>query len=134
MVRRTFELVRAGDVESVIAITSSKVEFSTFLTEVEGGAYRGHDGVRAWQADLRASFAHYEPEPTRFEDFGDLVLTTGTIHFRGTESGVSVEQPFVNAMAVAGGKIRWWRTYRSLAEAIAAHGLSGREPIAVEEA
>ena len=134
MVRRVFELVRAGDVDSVVAITSPEVEFSTFLTEVEGGSYKGHDGVRAWQADLRASFAHYEPEPRRFEDFGDIVVTTGTIHFRGTESGVPVEQPFVNVMAIPAGKIQWWRTYRSLAEASEAHGLSGRQPVAVDKA
>lgn len=134
VVRSAFEHVRAGDVESMIAITSPDVEFSTFLTEVEGGSYRGHDGVRAWQADLRSSFAHYEPDPARFEDYGDLVLTTGTIHFRGTESGAPVHQPFANVMAVAGGEIRRWRTYRSRGEAIAAHDLSDREPIAVAEA
>ena len=132
--RRAFDHVRAGEVENLVALTSPEVEFSTLVTEVEGGSDRGHDGVRAWQADLRTSFVDYEPQPTRFEDFGKLVLTTGVIHFRGTESGVPVEQPFVNAMAISGGEIRWWRTYRSRAEAVEAHDLSGRDPLAVVDA
>ena len=39
-----------------------EVEFTPRIMEMEGGAYRGHDGIREWWRNLSATFPDFDGE------------------------------------------------------------------------
>jgi ketosteroid isomerase-like protein len=51
LVRRSFEAMRAWDVDALLRLYDPDVEFLPLTgTRVESGGYRGHEGVRAYFA------------------------------------------------------------------------------------
>jgi ketosteroid isomerase-like protein len=66
LLRRTYEAFNAGDVEAVLTLMHSDVDWPN---AIEGGRVHGHDAVRAYWAD---QFAAIDPrvEPLRFTSRG----------------------------------------------------------------
>ena len=65
-----FDAFRRGDLERVLACCDPAVEFSSLLSKVEGGTYRGHDGIRRFFADQRQAWERWEPSPDELEVAG----------------------------------------------------------------
>ena len=88
LVRRTFEAIRAWDIEELLTLYHPDVVFLPLTgTQVETGGYRGHDGVRAYLAEARDLWEVLEPEGHHYEDLGDRVVVGGTCRVRGRASG-----------------------------------------------
>jgi ketosteroid isomerase-like protein len=82
------------DAEAFIRYVSPNGEWRPFLTAgVEGGVYRGHDGIREWFATLDEMFDDISAELTDVRDLGDRVVMLGTLRGRGRGSRVPVESP-----------------------------------------
>ena len=60
---------------------------------VEGGVYRGHDGVREWFATLDEMFETFSAELSGVRDAGECVVVLGTLRGQGRASGVPVQSP-----------------------------------------
>jgi ketosteroid isomerase-like protein len=65
LVRRSFEAMSAWDVEALLRLYDPDVEFIPLTgSRVEGGGYRGHEGVRAYFAEAR-DVVSVEPKAIR---------------------------------------------------------------------
>ena len=92
IVRRLITTNRSGPYEDTLdvglAVSDPRIEFVSRLTQVEGAAYRGHEGVRRYRADLDDAWESWHNELHSIEEISPgLVLAEITFH--GTaQSGV----------------------------------------------
>jgi ketosteroid isomerase-like protein len=95
----------AGDLESSLDNFSEDVELWALRSATEG-AFRGHEGLRAFLSDNRESFDVFEPQDYEIEDLGGgRLLGIGSIRVRGKGSGVEAEVPSAFIVTVKEGKI-----------------------------
>jgi ketosteroid isomerase-like protein len=128
LVRQAFEANRSGSfadtVEKALALADPDCEFTSRLTSVEGAAYRGHDGVRAYFEDLADAFQEWHNDLDEITDVGpDAVLTEGTFRATG-KSGVNVELRSAMVWMLSNGRVAGLHAYPSREAALEAAGLS----------
>jgi ketosteroid isomerase-like protein len=128
IVRQAWEANRSGApgeaVEKAIALAHPDLEFISRLTAVEGGSYRGAEGIRRYFQDMEDAWQEWHNELHEVTEIGrDTVLTDGT--FRGTaQSGVEAELRSGIVWKLSGGKVIGMHAYPSREEALEAAGLS----------
>ena len=74
------------DIEPLLETSHPEIEWYPFSAQVEGDvAYRGHEGVRRWWANLNATFEEFEASIDQVRDEGDVVMALGRLRarFRG---------------------------------------------------
>jgi ketosteroid isomerase-like protein len=124
------ELYRQGvdawndrDAERFIEFAHPDIEFRSRLTDVEGAAYNGHEGVRRYFADLAETFDEIRMEIKEIEERGDWVVATLWLRGKGAASGATVEWEVVQAARIRDGL--WVETVseRNMDDALDAAGL-----------
>jgi ketosteroid isomerase-like protein len=125
IIKKSFEAFNRRDPEAYLRYVREDYEWRPFLfAAVEGGVYRGHEGVREWFANLDEFFESFSAEVAEVRDLGDRVLVLGTLHGRGRGSGVPVESPVGIVVELdADGMARRGVAFTSHAEALAHAGL-----------
>jgi ketosteroid isomerase-like protein len=119
LVTRSFEAMRAWDVDALLGLYDTDVEFLPLTgTRVESGGYRGHDGVRAYFAEAQALWDVLEPEGVEYRDLGDRVVVAGRCRVRGRASGAESHPPCAWVIGVRDGKIVSHRTCANFDEAL----------------
>jgi hypothetical protein len=95
-------------------------EWSPLVGEVEGGSYRGPEGIASFFDDLLGSFeVRYEDRELR--PFGDhVVLLLCRMELRGRQSGVAVSQELGAMGEFEAGRLRRGHAYPTRGEALAA--------------
>jgi ketosteroid isomerase-like protein len=122
--RRCAQAVTSDDEASLLELTDADIEVVALRSGTEG-AFRGHDGVRAFLADNRESFDRYEARYEEVKDLGDgRVLALGTIHIRGRESGIETEVPTAVIATFREGLLVHFMDYAEREKALAAAGLA----------
>ena len=72
----------------LISIAAPDIELYSRFGGLSGEPYRGHDGVRAWVADIRENFERFGPWLDEARAVGeDRVVVLGGIKGRARESG-----------------------------------------------
>jgi ketosteroid isomerase-like protein len=122
MADAVYAAINAADLDAFVALAHKNVEFTSMVAEAEGTTFRGHDGVRAWWETIRGAFEDVRWELLDFQGSGDRAVSH--IRMAGTLSGVPVEQTMWQAVKLREGKLSWWASYRTEAEALEAVGLS----------
>lgn len=87
--------------------------------------YRGHDGIRAWRAEIDRNFDVHQVLAHEFRDLGDRVLVLGAVRLRGKASGAEMEHPFAWVFEMQDGALLRMRFYSNHTEALHAVGLDG---------
>jgi ketosteroid isomerase-like protein len=128
LVREAFARWEAGDYDLLrdffLAHSTPDVELCSRLAGVGGETYRGHDGVRAWLADIQENFERFTPWQEQVLDAGpEQVVAVGGISFRSRESGVDMDVPWGWIYEFSGGRLRRMLFYGSPGEALEAAGL-----------
>ena len=101
-----------------------EVEIITRLVPMEGGhSYDGRDGVRDWWRDLLAVFPDFSVEILETRDLGGFVIGFGRVRGHGLDSGTPFEETLWGAGSWRQGRLLWWQTFGSEAEAVEAVGL-----------
>jgi ketosteroid isomerase-like protein len=127
LVRRSFEAICAGEVETLLRLYDPDVEFMPLTgTRVESGGYRGHDDVRAYMSEARELWDVLEPVGELFTDFGDHVLVAGRCRVRGRASGAESNPVCAWVVGVRDGLIVSHRACESYDEALE---VAGVEPV-----
>ena len=90
LVRRGFEAFNARDVEGLVAACHSDAEWMPFRAQLEGIAYRGHDGIRRFVADMDEDWNAFRIDPVEFHDRGARVVVIGRVIAAGRGIGVEV--------------------------------------------
>ena len=93
---------------------------------LEGGTYRGHEGVRQWIDEMKQDWGDFEPLPDEFFDLGNgRLLAVGTWRARGRISGVRLDsQPAAWLIDLRDQRIVRMQTFTDRSRALEAAGLS----------
>jgi ketosteroid isomerase-like protein len=129
-----FELVREawgapkGDIRNILPYCCEDIEILPFGASLEGGVFRGHEGVvRWWDSEIVPSWEAFETIPHDVRRVGNRLLVFGHWRARSRTSGVELEMPATWVVDVRQGKIARWQTFTDRSEALAAVGLSEQD-------
>ncbi len=111
------------DAERFLEVCHPEIEFRSRLTEVEGGVYRGHEGMRSYFADLEETFGEIRMEVEAIEERGDWVVATLAQRGTGRASGAEVEWKVCQAARIEDGLVIETVSERTEQQALAAAGL-----------
>jgi ketosteroid isomerase-like protein len=131
VVRHAYAIWGAGDYHALLKFfldsTASDVELHSRFGGLAGEPYRGHDGVRAWLAEVQESFERFEPWLEEVRPAGDdRIVVLGGISFRARESGLDMDERMGWIQEFREGLLRRMLFYGSHGEALEAAGLSGQ--------
>lgn len=122
---RLFDALERVDLEDAMAVVEETCHPDCELTSgigsrMDGRTYRGHDGVRAWLADLldAAELTYGDRECRIVGD--DALLFLARVEIKGRGSGAEVSQAMGTLFEYEDGLCRRAVTYRSQAEVLAA--------------
>lgn len=122
IIKEAYEAFGRGDVEAVLSVEDPHTELeSAGPQEIPwAGAFRGHDGARAYFAAIagEADFDLFEPQT--FVADGDNVIVLGFERVRSRRTGRAYENHWVHAFTLADGKIVRFREYADTATVAAA--------------
>jgi ketosteroid isomerase-like protein len=99
-------------------------EFLLPRNVLEGGSYRGHEGVRRALADVFETWAAFRFEIQDIRQVDDRVVVSGRAINVGKGDAPAVEYQSSYLAKLRDGKIAYWRPYQSHDEALEAAGLS----------
>ena len=122
ILKNAFAAINRSDLNGLLTLTDSEVEFHSRIAEAEGQTYRGHDGVREWWEQVKGSLGglRFEAEAIRSE--GEWAVVKVLVTSRMDD--VAVPQRMWQASRARNGKAIWWGIYRTEGEALEAAGLS----------
>ena len=127
IVRRIFEAVARRDAESTLALYDPEVEIdnvSGFLTGMAQRLYSGHDGLRAFNRELREAFEDVETNCEELIDAGERVVSASQYRARGRGSGIEIDGPVqFGVWTIREGKIARVAWFDSREDALEAAGL-----------
>jgi ketosteroid isomerase-like protein len=112
------------DLEGFLAVCDPDVESHPITAAAEGGAYRGHEGVRRWWENMETTWGDsLHAEAMELRDLGDCLLALGRLTGRGLGSGIELDTEVGWLVEFRNGRMtRWWAFSRH-ADALAAAGL-----------
>ena len=128
LVRQGVARWRADDQDALLDFLISNaapdIELHSRFGGFSGEPYRGHDGVRAWVAEIQENFERFDPWLDEARAVGDdRVVAGGGIRFRARESGVDMAERMGWVYEFRNGLLRRMMFYGSWSEALEAVGL-----------
>ena len=130
VVRQVYDAVARRDAESVLARSDPDVEvrFSpgTLADRIgEAGSFHGHEGLRAFDRELRQAFEDFETNYEELIDAGDRVVSVSRYRATGRRSGIEIDgPPQFGIWTLQEGRVVRVDWFDSRAEALEAAGLS----------
>jgi ketosteroid isomerase-like protein len=121
--QRAFEAFNRRDLDAFLALADLTIELVPLNLELEGGAYRGHAGVRSFWKDYLTVFPDFGVELDEVRDLGDVTVARVRLRGHGTGSEVPFEQPIWQVAHWRRQKCVWWHSFRSEDNALEAAGL-----------
>ena len=91
IVRRSFEAFNARDVDAMVRLSDPDCEWLPFRAQLEGVAYRGHEGVRQFVRDMDDDWKAFRVDPLEFHDRGERVAVIGRIRALGGGDSVEID-------------------------------------------
>lgn len=122
LVHRAFNAVSRRDIDGFLALMDPEVIAVPRILAVEGGALRGHDGIREWWDGIFSAFPNFDAEVTTVREIGDVTVAGVLARGRGQGSGAPFEDTIWVTSRVRDGRCVWWQTCGSEAEALEAAG------------
>lgn len=114
-----------GDVDALLANHAPDVEYRTAITTVEGGIYRGHDGVRQWLADLSEVVEDLDGRVEEIHEIDEnRYLASGRFAGRGKGSGAQFDMEMAWVYRLRGGQLVRYEAYFDRADALQSLGLA----------
>jgi ketosteroid isomerase-like protein len=88
--RRGLEAFNRRDVEALVNGFDTDCEWVSFRAQLEGGVYRGHDGVRRFVRDMDEDWSEFRIELEELSEVGERVLLIGSARAESRGSGLRV--------------------------------------------
>jgi ketosteroid isomerase-like protein len=117
--RRAYEALSRGDVETVLGIIDPEVEISDRPEIPDPQTYRGHEGARAALQQSFDTFEELQFEPEQFFQVGDRIVVVIRMRGKGRESGVPVEDHIAHLWTLRDGRAWRLQVYSDPDQAIA---------------
>ncbi len=123
IIRRLVEAFNDRDLDSMVEHMQPDAELHPLRAQLEGKAYRGHEGLREMLADFDQDWEYVRMEPEEYRDADDEVVVLGRLHGRGRASGVELDVPMGFVWTLRDGKVVRAKTFSEQADALRAAGL-----------
>jgi ketosteroid isomerase-like protein len=123
IVRRTYEAVRTGDLDTANSYIHPEIEFHTYAYSPEAGVYRGRRAVRQYNEGLWKQFERLVIEVDDLVDAGDRVVVISTQHALPKGGGEEITVQVTEVWTIRDGLLAERRSYATKAEALEAVGL-----------
>jgi ketosteroid isomerase-like protein len=125
LVYASFAALNQRDVQALLDLLDRDVELNSAISPLEG-AFRGHEGIRAYLATIWGPFQSLIWEVERVTGVDDEQLIAYVrAHGRGATSDAGIEQHMVVVYRVRRGKALRIDSYLHESEALDAMGLRG---------
>jgi ketosteroid isomerase-like protein len=123
--RHVIEAYNAHDVEAFIALCDPSVEVYSVFAAVDGGVYRGHDGLREYFPDVEDAWGdEIRLEPEGYFDLGEETLAIYVLRGHGRQSGLEVTMPFAQVVRWSDGLAIYFKAYTDAEDALRDLGIS----------
>jgi ketosteroid isomerase-like protein len=122
--RRAVTAFQAREVEAWVDCFHPSVELFLPRNILEGGSYRGHEGIRRAMADAFETWEDIRIEIAEIKAVDDLLVALGRATNAGKGEAPTVEFESAYVVKMREGKIAYFRPYQSHREALEAAGLS----------
>ncbi len=113
-----FRSLNSGDIEGFLALVADDVEFTSMILELENVTFRGPEGVRTWWEAVRTTFQGVQWELLDLVEWDQSAISR--VRAAAEVGDGWVEQQVWQAATFRDGKLTWWASFRSEAEALAA--------------
>jgi ketosteroid isomerase-like protein len=123
LARRGVEAYNRGDLEELIELADPELRLVPVRSLLEGGEYRGYEGIRQFLADMDEDWQRREIVIDQISETGDGVLVLGTFRAVG-RSGNEVSQPVAWHTRYRDGKLLSLVAYTDQESALQSLGLS----------
>jgi uncharacterized protein len=127
VVRELFRAWVERDPEAVVECFHPDVEMLLPRNVLEGGSYRGHEGVRHALADAFRTWEDVRFEIQEMKAVDDRVIVVGRTIAVGKGDAPAVDYQSAYLCKMREGRIGYLRPYQSHREALEAAGLSEQE-------
>ncbi|MGZ5388325.1 MAG: nuclear transport factor 2 family protein [Solirubrobacterales bacterium] len=117
---RAFEAFNDRDLDAFLALADRDIELAPLNLELEGGAYRGHPGVRTFWNEYLSVFPDFSVDFDELRALGDLTVARVRLRGHGGASDVPFEEPIWQVAEWRRMQCVWWHSFRSEAEALEA--------------
>src|SRR5437763_14664951 len=125
IVKEAWRAQNRGDIDALLTFFTDDVEFRPPSHLLDGTVFHGRPGVRAWWDRVTEVWSELEGSPSLLAAGGEQVVMAIDMRLVGHESGVPVNQVFVNVYTLREGRIAASIAFRSEREALEAAGLEG---------
>jgi ketosteroid isomerase-like protein len=122
--RRGVDAFNKRDVDEFAELVTTDFEWYPATPEaVEGGCYRGREGIEAYFAEVGTTWREFRIVGDDFRDLGGCILVLGRLEASGRSSGVQIDSPLGLILDMRGHKGYRARGYLSHDSALKAVGL-----------
>ena len=121
IVRRGIDAFNRGDLEAMLELSDPEVTLVPVRALLEGGEYRGHEGVRRYFSDMEEDWESRRINVDEILDLDDGVLVLGTFALRG-RSGTELSYPLAWHSRYRDGKLLRMQAYSDRDAALKALG------------
>lgn len=96
VIREAFERWNRRDIDYWVRLAHPEVEIWSKYAALDGEhePYRGHDGIRAWRAEIDRNFELHHVVADEIRTVAGRVLVLGSVRVRGRTSGTEMVHPF----------------------------------------
>jgi ketosteroid isomerase-like protein len=123
IVRRLVDAFNDRDLDAMLPLVHPEAELQSLRAQLEGRAYRGHDGVRRMLADFEEDWTFARMDAEDFREADDQVVMLGRLSARGRASGVDLDVPIGVVWGLRDGQVVFARTFSEQVDALRAAGL-----------
>jgi ketosteroid isomerase-like protein len=125
IVRSAFAAWNRGDYEAWLDLWGDEAELYPMRSQLEGGAYHGHDGLRRFVADMAEDWDELRFQVDDVRSTGEQIVGLGRFRARGRASGAELDVPLGVVGVVRGERIVYARFFSNPRDALKAAGVPG---------
>jgi ketosteroid isomerase-like protein len=92
IVRRAHEALNAGDIETLVAVCDADFRLDMSDRVLNPSVYEGHDGIRAFYAEVMDIWESFTWEPTELREFNEVVVSLLESKGKGRGSGLELDR------------------------------------------
>jgi len=123
VVKEAWRALNRGHIDALLTFHTDDVDFRPPSHLLDGTVFHGHAGVRAWWDRVTDVWSELEGSPSLLAAVGEQIVMAIDMRLVGRESGVPVNQVFVNVYTLREGRVAAVIAFRSEREALEAAGL-----------